>query len=212
MSKQVTCVQCGSLVNKRQTLAVGTGRACRSHQETQEKSAEILKAEREKQQTLINKRKQRTESNKDALDLRCCVCNAVGLRSDIWYGRWLIESEKFEIINKRPPNIFGEDNAKIVRAIGKTCLNIFVYEGDVAKKIPLSIVLPQHHLLARNYKLLPLCPHCQQKYKVERAQPNSELTMEQLTNWAVIYQLAKASLVQIAKKELANGKNQGRSL
>lgn len=145
---QTVCSICGETVNKAQTLHIGGGkRACRKHSETAKKSQDTLTAEAEKRKADLEKAKKRYAPPKHADDSlilapHCGVCDAIGLRQDLWSYRLLIEWQKYEIIHGKHHNIFDPAEAKVAagQLLSIPCLMWVEWKGQNTKiRVPFKL-------------------------------------------------------------------------
>ena len=209
--KTVTCCICGEQVSKRQTLAVGPGqRACRKHDNTQEKSHELLIEEKKKNQVLTShfqkqKNQWTTKSQLTSLPKvpTCMICGTPGLRQNEWYSRLLIEYAKFEEIHGHPTNPFDLEESKKAAGVlaGVPCLWYVAWKGENTK----AELAYNTYQFAKMFGTLLACSGCcESKGLITMTQQQTEkLTFEQLTYWAVIAEMTQPTIKDIAIKELS---------
>lgn len=208
--KQVTCSICKETVNKAQTLAINDKeRACRKHQQALDASAKRLaeeKAAKDKEEqerkAKWNKKWKKPHEPPKEFHPKCFVCGAKGLRQDSWYLRYLIEMEKFEKVNKRPPNVFNTADSKAIALAfeGLRCLMVFPFNEEYKPKVG--------HRLQRGARdaanilgVFAICPVCQQRCGVEYNPP--EIDFDTLINYSAAFEVfVRPSLQQIAEDEL----------
>jgi len=126
--KTVKCDICGEEVLKRQTLAIADGkRACRSHEETEDKATDQqnkIKAEQQRKLKALEKRKFPKSNNKFVFGPKCSKCCKLGVRQQEFFLNILIAWQKYEITYGKPLNPFDpKENMKACSELmGSRCL------------------------------------------------------------------------------------------
>lgn len=204
---EVTCKICGKSVSKRQTLGIGNNeRACREHPETQalaDKAQGTLKAQHQANDQRWQKKFAPREPQVWDPRPKCMVCDHIGLRSDEWFMRLLIEHQKYELQTGKPA--FSLDPEEIRQMKGEL--------ADVACLLPIGLdVIKQKRIklthmgwqVAQLLNLAFVCADCVAKLDIPNPLPQP--TFEQLEHMGVVAELMKPTLEQMAKDELAKTK------
>jgi len=216
---QTVCSICGETVNKAQTLHIGDGkRACRKHSETTQKSQEVL-AERQKAELERTKKRYAPPKHADdslILAPHCGVCDAIGLRQDLWSYRLLVEWQKYEIVHGKHHNIFDPVESKMAAGclIDIPCLIWVEWKGENTKiRVPFKlyqfIQLQQQILQGAPEGAVPaflVCAKCAQEagFKTLIQERDEKMDGEQF--WKVAMLLASVSrpiIEETARQELA---------
>jgi hypothetical protein len=211
-AKTVTCAICGEEVTKRQTYSIGDGkRACKKHEETQEKATELRQAEkdakadqRQKAEEKKKQRKRKREAHMHPLKPHCFLCHKEGMHQADYFYKVLLEQQKYEIVHGEMPNPFDEAQVKAsLEAMAGIDVLWFVNWSGKNTKIRIPFQL---------YQLMQIVPHmlvcdecCKKKGFVRAYDENvKDITYDQLVRHAVIFETyAEPILKAQAQKELS---------
>lgn len=197
---EVTCKICGKSTSKRHSLHIGNGeRACREHPETQalaDKAHGVIEA-----QHAATQQKWKPTHEPQQWDPRpkCMVCDHVGLRSDEFFTRLLIENEKYTMTTGKLPNFF--DTKEMQKTKGSLT--------GVACLLPIELdVIKQRHIkltrigwqVAQMLNLAFVCADCVNKLNLPNPLPQP--TFEQISEMAIVAELIRPEVQRIAGEEL----------
>lgn len=183
--KTVKCDICGEEVLKRQTLAITDGkRACRSHEETEDKAADQQNKIKKRLKVLENKYKKRFRSP-DGIDSadpikftpKCFRCYKPGVRQQEFFLNILIAWQKYEITYGKRLNIFDpEENMKAYSELmGSRCLWFVKYDPE---KIKLNY---NQRMAAQITGIVLLCQPCCEATGIDpRPAASDDMTSEEL--------------------------------
>lgn len=214
----VQCHICNQEVTKRSTIAIGNGkRACREHPEAQTAAGELVQqakdkaaAEQRRQEQAKIDRRHQQERMTTPLRPRCWVCEEEGMRQDEWYTRWLIETQKYELVHGKPANPFNfEEMAKALESLkGQRCLFWVKWTG-ANKKIKLryrayELVRIAEQMMGGEAIMLVCGQCCKEKgFTTMSDERSKEITLEQMMNWAAVYEVVSKPIVEaVARTEL----------
>lgn len=197
------CKICGAQVSKRQSLAYGDGRACRSHSEAQQETAAKLESERAQQRQQEEKRNRRHQPREPLSPMipRCWKCHTTGISQKEFYFRMLIEMEK----TQQRHTVLGDS------------INFFemMNETRAAIKEPVLLLVPvpddRINFISRMCgemgigvditKHACLCGTCCKELNLKPAEM-PEITKEQLTTGMVASAIMHPAIEEIAKAEI----------
>lgn len=161
---EVTCSICSQSVSKRQTLSVGDGkRACRSHQEAQAASKQLVAGQTKKSQQ--DHKPQRDQSIE--IELQCFICREAGIRQDEFFVRLLIDMEKHKLLTGQEANLLDPTVLlKVSPSLkGKKVLWYVLWEGKNRRvKLPF-----QAYQVAEMVGSILACTKCCDERGLERA-------------------------------------------
>lgn len=207
--KTSQCVICGEEVTRRKSYSVGNGRACRIHEEAQEKFKELTEnAQRDKEARQAKKVKEKEHKRTLSLKPCCWICHSDGVRQDEFYMRWLIETTKYEIV-EGSLNIFDPEEMK--KAVGELkderCLFYVEWSGGNKK---IGVPIRVYELIQMSEQMfgtanLLVCQDCCDKKGFRRMidQSVEKMTFDDLVKQSVAYETIVQPVVEeLAKSEL----------
>jgi len=226
--KTYTCAICGEQVSKRKSYLYDEKtkkRACKSHQEAQDK-ANARRDEDKKRLDEAKKKKSRRpfegspgyidpkwQEKADETKNSCWKCLCKGLQHREFHMRLLVAMEKMQLEGESPfPNLFdAEETRAHFKKIAEHMKNPMHIEDD-RKTVCLSMYkIEEKHLTqirkrfqmaASLFGYVQLCPICAEKLDLKLEHPK-ELNLKQLAAFGAAYELTlKKPVKHQAEKEL----------
>ncbi len=212
-----TCSICKKEVMKAQTYHVGDGkRACKEHEGVVDKKTQLeVEAAAKKEKEIKDKEaaeQQREQQTRiDQLPF-CWLCHAKGVTEQDIYANILITTEKEKLKGNYLHPFVPDYHQKMRAAMG-------LKDGEVLTVIT-SFACEHTHPITKKLKSLyrqgvgmfgwiSLCQDCSKKNGFEKPpSPKINMDMNQLQNWAVIYEMSRPKITEIAQRALDREKNE----
>lgn len=233
--KTFTCAICGEQVSKRQSYLydkVTGARACRTHEETQDKQ-EIFKAQeearkaKEERTQQIRQREKRAHQfgtpefyeRSDEIRNGCWKCLGKGLHHREWYMRQLIAMKKVELKEGRKPLPLAitkegiQDIRKVNEAMKSPMRNgdrtLYLGQWPVPEdrlETTLNGIRKRFRETVEFFKYVQLCPQCAKKlgYSVSDLHPDlRDIPLETLSKFGAVFEATLGKAFQcVAEREV----------
>lgn len=200
--KTVTCCICQQTVNKAQTLQVGNGRACRSHEGVDTKAQQAQEALEAQHQKGREKPARRAPEPVEPLSFtpKCFGCNHEGVHARDWFLRLLVLGEKYELTYGKPLNPFDVAECQKAYSELKGKVPLFHLEYNPKKK---KIWLHDYtaHQAGLMVGVIMLCQGCCDKNGIDPMPHMKNITFDQLANVSVITEAFVMPVVRQAANE-----------